>query len=272
MAAEALGSLFSLLVEYDESDRRHILSFICKILGKIETPKCRSISRNRLQKKTKHSELIFKILHIAGWRDNEAKTRITLSDTVIPTAQNIFRQISLLEMKLKITEYISTTTTNVSNATNPHQHLAFEETKSPESLHLSQAVTSDIQTLINMGFSKDQSVPALQAAAENRVILMEYTTQKCCVEQCPSVAKIANQLNMYKGYLNAHVSAEVVPLLNDFDHLLLHHDNDDDFEYVYNKLNKCQIKDCLISKRHHRDRSIETTQMSRMPLSHDTMD
>eukprot|EP01083_Nonionella_stella_P080945 222672_1 len=145
MASESVFSF--LLAEYDESERRYILSFITKILGEIERPTCRSISRRRLQEKTtKYSAVIFNILYIAGFKDNEAKTRITLSDTVIPTAQNIFRQISLLEMKLKITEYISTTTTNVSNATNPHQHLAFEETKSPESLHLSQAVTSDIQT------------------------------------------------------------------------------------------------------------------------------
>eukprot|EP01083_Nonionella_stella_P125427 379370_1 len=256
MASE---SFFNLLVEYGETDRQQILSVITKILAKIEMPKYRSISRHRLQKKTKHSEVIFNILYIAGFKDNEAKTRITLSYPDIITAQNVFRLIQSHDSSIK-------------------PMTSVEESKSN---------SSHVQTLTDMGFAKDQSERALQAASGNIELAAQFmlqnhdidgaqvapnTTQECCVETCSAVIKISNKLDTYKGSLNAYVSREIVPLLNVWNHLLMYHDNDHDFEYIYNTLNKCDIKHCLIAKRHHRDRSTETTEMSRIPLSHDTMD
>eukprot|EP01083_Nonionella_stella_P125428 379372_1 len=256
MASE---SFFNLLVEYGETDRQQILSVITKILAKIEMPKYRSISRHRLQKKTKHSEVIFNILYIAGFKDNEAKTRITLSYPDIITAQNVFRLIQSHDSSIK-------------------PMTSVEESKSN---------SSHVQTLTDMGFAKDQSERALQAASGNIELAAQFmlqnhdidgaqvapnTTQECCVETCSAVIKISNKLDTYKGSLNAYVSREIVPLLNVWNHLLMYHDNDHDFEYIYNTLNKCDIKHCLIAKRHHRDRSTETTEMSRISHSHDTMD
>eukprot|EP01083_Nonionella_stella_P247144 857235_1 len=291
MSSESLFSF--LLVQYDETDRQHILSVIAKILGKIEISKYRSISRNRLLKKTKHSGVIFNILYIAGFKDNEAKD----NETDITTAQNVFRQIP--------SRFRSKATTNDPKLNNAHhsgiaplltvQNDAFEESKSNHSNEPLIIVTSDIQhrsdIQTNKRFTKlckDLSVyaHAFGAASGNIALAAQLIPEvrdsyaihasispsKCCVGKCPSVTNVLNKVHTYQGSLNAYVCMEIVSLLNDWNHLLMNHDNDDDFEYIYNTLTKCDIKHCLISKRHHRDRSTETTAMSRIPLSHDTMD
>eukprot|EP01084_Bolivina_argentea_P086165 155745_1 len=85
--------------------------------------------------------------------------------------------------------------------------------------------------------------------------------EKCNLQNCSGLKKLKQSLNIYRNNENDIFCNDNSNLcLHNFFHLISKHKTDDDFEYIYNELGGfCDIKQCKIFERHHRNRREQFT-------------
>eukprot|EP01084_Bolivina_argentea_P210057 357670_1 len=116
-----------------------------------------------------------------------------------------------------------------------------------------------VESLMNMGFSKTQAISALEdtdgnvSAAVDR-LLNDSPNRGCKVQTCQYAAALVQALNAYDVSYGS--DTDVLSLINSFNHSILHHNSEDDFEYIYKQLKKCLISECTVIKRHYRNRNV----------------
>eukprot|EP00483_Globobulimina_turgida_P008532 UN08549 len=90
----------------------------------------------------------------------------------------------------------------------------------------------------------------------------EFTMQndRACsnIDECEALNELQNVLNLDK-YLNSDSAIDDIDIQDTFDnytHLLQYHDNDNDFEHIYNVFGGfCDMNECNMFKRNYRNRS-----------------
>eukprot|EP01084_Bolivina_argentea_P066020 120336_1 len=69
------------------------------------------------------------------------------------------------------------------------------------------------------------------------------------IYNCQSINRLHNSLKECNG--------NILNMCNDFNHLLFNHNSDEEFEYIHNKMGKCDIFACTIIPRYYRNRSVK---------------
>eukprot|EP01084_Bolivina_argentea_P165820 288000_1 len=79
----------------------------------------------------------------------------------------------------------------------------------------------------------------------------------CSIDKCKALSRLSKLLQQYhKSPINDNETENIMLLLDDFNHLLFIHDNINEFQYIYDSLIKCDIKECVITKRHYKSRTV----------------
>eukprot|EP01084_Bolivina_argentea_P270152 459307_1 len=110
-----------------------------------------------------------------------------------------------------------------------------------------------IQQLMNEGLS-------LQEAKHLTLESMDQNKQEkiCEINKCDSVQQIIVAMKKYdiNEETNDESATDVCNLLNDFTHLLTNHNDDTDFESIFNCFERCDPLRCTKLQRHYRDQGI----------------
>eukprot|EP01084_Bolivina_argentea_P178651 308771_1 len=109
----------------------------------------------------------------------------------------------------------------------------------------------------------------------------QSTDTSCNLSQCESFKRVSNLMEKYGNCIAqkmeiAQVFDEkqtIVSTLNDFHHLLNIHESVQEFEYIYKNMkgDSCQLSDCLMMRRTHRDRC-NSKELSELYFQHDSKD
>eukprot|EP01084_Bolivina_argentea_P140718 247338_1 len=103
-----------------------------------------------------------------------------------------------------------------------------------------------------IGIFNDQSL-----INDEKPVVYDDDEKELCddVSNCCVVNKICQLLHKYQKGKLCEDDIITTDILDDFNHLLTHHDSNDDFNQIYNKLNDhCHYKNCKYYKRHYRRR------------------
>eukprot|EP01084_Bolivina_argentea_P102907 184352_1 len=102
--------------------------------------------------------------------------------------------------------------------------------------------------------------------------------EECVFSECSSSTRIIKALSAYNLSMTKSVGSQSIALdennqhntelLNHFNHLLLHHDDNDIFENIHNillhEINNglpCVLSNCIMMRRHYRDRSVSNRKL-----------
>eukprot|EP01083_Nonionella_stella_P035501 96858_1 len=120
---------------------------------------------------------------------------------------------------------------------------------------------ASIQQIVNMGFGRDQAISSLQtfrgdvAAAVDHLLQQSHSSGCNGIRSCPSITMLIQELQRYNA-LQPVYNRDVLPLMDSFNHVLCHHNEAQDFEYIYDQLNVCAVTQCCAIDRHYRNRNV----------------
>eukprot|EP01084_Bolivina_argentea_P074585 135290_1 len=246
----------SLCLAYGQSlpsqDIKLLLKLADNILKRPDDKKYHHIRRSILQKKSKNYESCLLLLHAIGFYSSSDNKSLIFDDN----------------------------STNLNKLESCHRSWT-NKLKSSIEKH---------DNIFNAKTDTKADKPFLQRLIHNKIDAMyllrdihvnSNNISQCKLYTCASLYLIGNVLIRYKSYIQSiHnkqnklcITQDVynksgnnynsIDLLNNFNHLLHVHSND--FEYIYNHLNQmlydnkgCKLRDCLLMKRHQRDRTTIT--------------
>eukprot|EP01084_Bolivina_argentea_P123752 219292_1 len=213
------------------SDTELLLNVLKKIIEHPHETKFQNINLTKLRNKLNNYEMCMDILNEAGFKVTDDGLRIIFDNTRHHQLQSV--HFNILSMKVfNSNEYIS----------NNHK----------------SKIDIDIDTEVNRNENKQYGI-------------------KCDLSECLCLKDITNILNKYKSYIDTCeneqkqvcINEDVynrkenkyssVDLLNDFNHLIQSHSVESQhiFKYlkwkIYNN-NDCESSECLLMRRHNRDR------------------
>eukprot|EP01083_Nonionella_stella_P027719 76344_1 len=79
----------------------------------------------------------------------------------------------------------------------------------------------------------------------------------CELHECGAVDELIHCMRNVQDVIESN--SKTNRCLSYFTHLITTHDTNDDFEYIYNKLDECKIRNCVRFERNHRNRSASSS-------------
>eukprot|EP01084_Bolivina_argentea_P014267 26657_1 len=92
-------------------------------------------------------------------------------------------------------------------------------------------------------------------------IAVQYITEngicnKESVQSCYFCSRLIQFLKSYDGCITQLNTINVSQILNDYLHVMHHHDIDEQFELIVNQIESCNVRKCIGFRRHYRDRRV----------------
>eukprot|EP01084_Bolivina_argentea_P126999 224706_1 len=121
-------------------------------------------------------------------------------------------------------------------------------------------LNQSIQRLISMGYSDKAASMALRHTKDMSEAVEVLLQEQCngCITECKHLKRLGNVLNKYQiRWSDSDIDIKVI--LDDFNHLLFNHNDNNDFKHIYDTLDECNVRMCDIIKRHYRNRNIDSS-------------
>eukprot|EP01084_Bolivina_argentea_P259231 437338_1 len=223
-------------------------SVCCKIrqLAKGQTIKLQKHSKNAIKfKKTKYF-----VIYIKSNQNNTEKTYLNAINFK-------FKSINIDHQK----ETIDQPATNLGYKQNLNQMLDEIYDKHAESLNSKQHQ--------NVNYKSSVSYVPLITNPNNNVLKNTQVTQLQCDNKDlgkgshPRLVRFQSMMNKYHQYVfnNKTTIDELMKycfiILDDYFHLISDHNDNESFKFIYNRLTKCDVTNCIIFSRHYRNRNKE---------------
>eukprot|EP01084_Bolivina_argentea_P297395 512334_1 len=130
---------------------------------------------------------------------------------------------------------------------------------------------ASIDMLVSMGFDKEKAIIALQASNSNISVAVDYLTKECppnnhsdeyistnCfLSKCKSMQRMKQILNIYEQQSDMN-DLDINIILNDFLHLLQAHNDDIQFQHIFDVFNiNCNASKCDKIQRNYMNKSTD---------------
>eukprot|EP01083_Nonionella_stella_P218486 783456_1 len=200
----------------------------------------------------------FMALHMS-MKHNDANTLETDMDLDFVEAVNCLQNLGFTESKAVVAFAESHYRLDSAIQYLTKEHVEEKHTEMPYPTYI---LKSDINSLIQMGFTKHQSVTALKFShghLQNAIdgILQQCTGQCKDIKECGILLNMSHDMRSYDGSV-IDDDIDILRILNNFNHLLFNHDFDEQFAYIYDRLGgECNIEKCEVMKRHFRQRNVK---------------
>eukprot|EP01084_Bolivina_argentea_P002711 5012_1 len=93
--------------------------------------------------------------------------------------------------------------------------------------------------------------------------------QQCFGSVCHPLTQFLAAMLKYDGNIVRINSLNIVNIVDDYLHLLIRHNDDLHFQFIIDKLGTCNVSECKLFMRHHRDRNIVEQKINKVDIDKD---
>eukprot|EP01084_Bolivina_argentea_P227991 385151_1 len=218
------------LIQYNDKDAKLLLKILSNIVNNPQKAEYRDLNLNRVKQKTNNWMLCEKILLFSGFYVSSNDIRLILPPNKLDKLKDVHQLLSSLVDKL-------------------HQLLSMGFDRQTSALALS-VCNNDMEMAVQyiLGCNQAQTLHYCE----------EKECDNCLIKTCKHLHRLHNMMTKYQQKFSYDDNIDIVTMLNDFNHMLFTHNNNQDFEYIYNLFPSCIASKCYIINRHYRDRSIDS--------------
>eukprot|EP01084_Bolivina_argentea_P155020 270182_1 len=248
------------------------INLICEVFQNIindtSNIKYHRINADKLFKKLDHT-IFIDLLTVSGFEKSSNDKRLIFNPTQLDTLKKMHE--ILLKYKSDLSE-------NYSLQNNDQNTSIFSKIYKKLNPVIDEEESSDeevnnLDKLMEMGFSNQHCVAVLDKFKYDEFdTVVEYLKGYTELEvelnicngiygnvlDCAHLKNLTKILNTYNNN-NCQIVYDIIAnykVVNIFNHLLIHHDTEVEFETIHKQLNYCNLQNCKIFKRNYRDRSV----------------